>query len=47
MIRWRLLLTPFASRHTEVRSDGGLTVRSYSSYYVFGIRIVHLHRNKS
>lgn len=47
MIRWRLLLTPFASRHTVRRSDGGLTVRNYSSYYVFGLRVVHLHRDKS
>ena len=47
MFDWRLILTPFASKHTTVRSDGGLTVRNFSSYYVFGLRVVHLHRNKS
>lgn len=46
MIRWQLLLTPFASVHTTHRSDGGRTIRNYSSYYVFGFRVVLLHLDK-
>lgn len=46
MIRWRLLLTPFATRYTYVQTNGGLTKRHYQELFVFGIRIAHLHLDK-
>lgn len=44
VLRVELLLTPFGSTCTSVNSDE--IIRSYLSYYVFGIRIISLHLNR-
>lgn len=46
MIMWRLFLTPVARLNTIIRSDGGLTVRRFTSWYFFGFRVIHLHKHQ-
>ncbi len=42
ILRVKLLLTPFGSIGYSAAG-----IRSYVSYYVFGIRIVHLHLDRA
>jgi len=44
MIYWPLLLTPFASRCTT-KTLTNVRLR-YLSYYIFGVRVVHLHLDR-
>lgn len=44
MISWKHLLTPFASICTMFIEEH--SKRTYLSYYIFGVRVAHLHLNR-